>query len=152
MALLLAASVTLAGQEATFRATTQIVSVPTTVIDAQGRLVPNLQQDQFAILDNGKVKCWGANNSGQLGLGDALNRGDNTGEMGNVLPYVNLGSGRTAKAIAAGTEFTCAILDNSTVKCWGFNQYGQLGLGDTSKRGDQPGEMGNNLVPVAFTG
>ncbi len=54
MALLLAASVTLAGQEATFRATTQIVSVPTTVIDAQGRLVPNLQQDQFAILDNGK--------------------------------------------------------------------------------------------------
>ena len=54
MALLLAASVTLAGQEATFRATTQIVSVPTTVLDPQGRLVPNLQQDQFAILDNGK--------------------------------------------------------------------------------------------------
>jgi len=43
-----------AEQEPTFRATTQIVSVPTTVIDAQGRLVPNLEQDQFTILDNGK--------------------------------------------------------------------------------------------------
>jgi Ca-activated chloride channel family protein len=43
-----------AKQESTFRATTQIVSVPTTVTDAQGRLVPNLDQDQFSILDNGK--------------------------------------------------------------------------------------------------
>jgi Ca-activated chloride channel family protein len=38
----------------TFRATTQVVSVPTAVTDAQGRLVPNLEQDQFTILDNGK--------------------------------------------------------------------------------------------------
>src|SRR5436190_23834165 len=38
----------------TFKATTQIVSVPATVLDAQGRLVPNLDQDQFSILDNGK--------------------------------------------------------------------------------------------------
>ena len=43
-----------AQQEPTFRATTQIVSVPTTVTDAQGRLVPSLEQDQFTILDNGK--------------------------------------------------------------------------------------------------
>src|SRR6185503_13575159 len=43
-----------AQQEPTFRATTQIVSVPTTVTDAQGRLVPNLEQNQFSILDNGK--------------------------------------------------------------------------------------------------
>ena len=43
-----------AQQEPTFRATTQLVSVPTTVMDAQGRLVPSLEQDQFSILDNGK--------------------------------------------------------------------------------------------------
>ena len=43
-----------AQQEPTFRATTQIVAVPTMVADAQGRLVPNLEQDQFSILDNGK--------------------------------------------------------------------------------------------------
>src|SRR3954466_9563508 len=43
-----------AQQESTFKATTQIVSVPATVLDAQGRLVPSLDQDQFTILDNGK--------------------------------------------------------------------------------------------------
>jgi Ca-activated chloride channel family protein len=55
IALLLATALTLgAQQEPTFKATTQIVSVPATVLDAQGRLVPNLDQDQFSILDNGK--------------------------------------------------------------------------------------------------
>ena len=43
-----------AQQEPTFRATTQIVSIPTTVVDADRRLVPNLEQEQFTILDNGK--------------------------------------------------------------------------------------------------
>ena len=56
IALLAAATLTLAAQQEgpTFKATTQIVSVPTTVLDAEGRLVPSLDQDQFTILDNGK--------------------------------------------------------------------------------------------------
>src|SRR3954471_363263 len=55
VALLAAASFAVtAQQEPTFKATTQIVSVPATVLDAQGRLVPSLDQDQFTILDNGK--------------------------------------------------------------------------------------------------
>ncbi len=54
--MLVAATLTVAaGQETpTFKATTQIVSVPATVLDGQGRLVPNLEQDEFTILDNGK--------------------------------------------------------------------------------------------------
>jgi Ca-activated chloride channel family protein len=55
LALILVSALSLtARQETTFRATTQIVSVPTTVTDSQGRLVPSLDQDQFSILDNGK--------------------------------------------------------------------------------------------------
>jgi Ca-activated chloride channel family protein len=42
------------GQQATFKAGTSIVPVLTTVTDNQGRLVPNLEQDEFTILDNGK--------------------------------------------------------------------------------------------------
>ena len=41
-------------QQATFRSSTRIVPILTTVTDAQGRLVPNLERDQFTILDNGK--------------------------------------------------------------------------------------------------
>src|SRR5688572_22905188 len=44
----------LVGQQATFKAGTSIVPVLTTVTDNQGRLVPNLEQEEFTILDNGK--------------------------------------------------------------------------------------------------
>ena len=50
---LLAASVTIA-QEPTFRTSTRIVPVITTVTDNQGRLVPGLEREEFTILDNGK--------------------------------------------------------------------------------------------------
>jgi alpha-tubulin suppressor-like RCC1 family protein len=103
-----------------------------------------------AILDNASIKCWGYNASGQLGLGDIINRGDNSSEMGDILPAVELGSGRTAKAIAAGNQHTCAILDNASIKCWGANAYGQLGLGHTNNRGDGSNVMGN--LPVVDLG
>ncbi|MCX6014462.1 MAG: hypothetical protein NT020_02535 [Chloroflexales bacterium] len=77
--------------------------------------------DRFscALLNDGSVKCWGENGSGQLGLGDTDARGDNTNEMGLYLPAVDLGTGRTATAIQSGLNHTCAILDNGSVKCWG---------------------------------
>jgi alpha-tubulin suppressor-like RCC1 family protein len=103
-----------------------------------------------AILDNNSVKCWGGNNAGQLGLGDNNNRGDNLNEMGDNLPPVNLGTGLTAKAIVAGGDFTCALLNNDTVKCWGDNMFGQLGLGHSSNRGVNAGEMGDNLPVIAL--
>jgi Ca-activated chloride channel family protein len=42
------------GQEPTFRTSTRIVPVVTTVTDAQGRLVPMLEREEFTILDNGR--------------------------------------------------------------------------------------------------
>lgn len=101
-----------------------------------------------AILDDGKVKCWGFGRSGQLGLGDTKKRGAATSDMGDALPTIDLGVGRTATAIAAGWEHTCAILDNGNVKCWGNNGQGSLGLGDSDNRGDSPGEMGDALANI----
>ena len=75
-----------------------------------------------AILSNGTVKCWGSNSYGQLGNGTSTS----TNTPGNS---INLGTGRTATAIAAGLGYTCAILDNGTVTCWGENSAGQLGNG-----------------------
>jgi cysteine-rich repeat protein len=98
-----------------------------------------------AIRNEGSVKCWGGNGSGQLGLGDTFPRGDLPGEMGDNLSPVNLGFGRTAVALAAGYGHVCALLDNDRLKCWGANLYGELGLGNTIQRGDAPGEMGDNL-------
>jgi alpha-tubulin suppressor-like RCC1 family protein len=99
-------------------------------------------------LNGGNVKCWGRNDVGQLGLGDAAERSDGPGEMGESLPAVNLGTGKTAMAIAAGHYHTCALLNDSSVKCWGDNVYGELGLGDTAFRGGNPNELGDSLPTV----
>jgi len=99
-----------------------------------------------ALLDNATVKCWGYGASGQLGQGSTANLGDEPGEMA-ALPPVNLGAGRTATAVTAGYGHTCALLDNATVKCWGYGDYGQLGQDSTDTLGDEAGEMAA-VVPV----
>jgi len=103
-----------------------------------------------AILDNGQLKCWGRNNFGQLGLGDVNNRGDNAGEMGDALPAVNIGTGVTAKAVAAGATHTCVLLSNNRVKCWGLNSSGQLGQEDITNRGAAATDMGDNLPSITL--
>jgi alpha-tubulin suppressor-like RCC1 family protein len=101
-----------------------------------------------AILDDASVKCWGDNRYGQLGYGNTDTIGDASDEMGDNLAAVDLGTGRTATAIIAYFLQTCALLDNSAVKCWGYNSNGQLGKGHTNNLGDDPYEMGDNLTAV----
>ena len=55
------------------------------------------------------------------------------------------GAGRAALEVAVGGSFACAVLDDQSVKCWGDNRSGQLGLEDQADRGDRPGEMGDAL-------
>ena len=45
-----------------------------------------------AILENHALKCWGYNANGGLGLGYENNRGDAPNEMGDNLPYADLGN------------------------------------------------------------
>ena len=107
-------------------------------------------QHTCALLSDASVKCWGRNDNGQLGLGDKQHRGDGASEMGANLPALALGTNKTAKAIAAGVAHACAILNDNTVKCWGNNSYGQLGLGNLDNRGDDPNEMGDSLPAVSL--
>ncbi|CAN0398207.1 unnamed protein product, partial [Hapterophycus canaliculatus] len=93
-------------------------------------------------------KCFGYNKNGELGLGDTTNRGDGSGGMGDELPDVDLGAGAVATAVSAGWQHTCALLEAGNVKCWGRNDWGQLGKGDFLDRGDDPSTMGGNLTDV----
>eukprot|EP01083_Nonionella_stella_P192009 710157_1 len=101
-----------------------------------------------ALSTSHEVKCWGRNHFGQLGLGDANNRGDTNDTMGDNLLVVDLGSNFTPLQISLGSHFTCALSTTNKVKCWGNNQYGQLGLGDMDHRGDDANEMGDHLPEV----
>jgi alpha-tubulin suppressor-like RCC1 family protein len=78
-----------------------------------------------ALLESGQVKCWGNNDSGQLGDGTDKNR---------VLPVDVIGLSSGVAAITSGDEHTCALIESGGVKCWGNNDYGQLGDGTTNSR------------------
>lgn len=105
-----------------------------------------------AITAIGQVKCWGRNDYGQLGVGGVDSKGDAGGEMGSALKAVNLGNGRFAKSVSVGFFHTCAILDNDTLKCWGRNDYGQLGIGNFNHKGMSESDMGDALPGVALGG
>jgi len=112
-----------------------------------GRRVVSLEtanSSACAILDNGAFKCWGQNHYGQLGYGDTDARGLTDAEMSS-LPSVAFGSGLTASTFTTGNFHTCALLTGGQIKCWGYNRYGALGIGDIENRGDNANEMGYYL-------
>ena len=96
-------------------------------------------------LDAGRVRCWGLGFSGQLGYGNSASIGDDE-TPGTAGPPVDLGPGRTALALSAGEFHTCAVLDNGSVRCWGFGGNGRLGYGNTSNVGDD--ESPGSVDPV----
>jgi alpha-tubulin suppressor-like RCC1 family protein len=101
-----------------------------------------------AVLDNGRVRCWGSGRNGRLGYGNERNIGDNE-NPGSVGP-VKLGTGRKAVAIQAGGRHTIALLDNGRVRSWGLASDGQLGYADTKNIGDN--EKPDSAGPVILGG
>ncbi|CAE7764642.1 HERC5, partial [Symbiodinium necroappetens] len=88
-----------------------------------------------------ELSCWGQNDKGQLGQGDTLPRPT---QQAPVL------LGAQVVQVSSGAHHSCALLQTGEVKCWGANNRGQLGLGDSANRGDDPKEMGEFLTPVGL--
>jgi alpha-tubulin suppressor-like RCC1 family protein len=98
--------------------------------------------DSCALLNTGELECWGHNALGQLGIGSTLSLGD--GETPSSLGVIGVAP---ITAFAVGSQHTCGLIGNGGgLKCWGDNAKGELGQGDTTKRGNN----GTN-VPYATT-
>jgi alpha-tubulin suppressor-like RCC1 family protein len=72
--------------------------------------------------DGSDVACWGDNSRGQTGV---------PARDGPTVPiptYVGLSTlNMSVKAVAAGGDFSCALMADGAVYCWGANDVGQLG-------------------------
>jgi alpha-tubulin suppressor-like RCC1 family protein len=105
-----------------------------------------------ALSTDGRVKCWGNNDHGQLGLGDTTPRGTEEGQLGDALPAVALPADAHPTAIAVGFEHACAVLSNGSLRCWGEGAHGELGNETNVRIGDATGEApAQVLLPRGLT-
>lgn len=95
-----------------------------------------------ALLDGGTVKCWGHGGEGATGYGSTTNLADDEGESPNELPTVDIGG--PARSLAAGSDQTCAVMQDGGVRCWGDNGFGILGLGVAEEN------VGDDESPASF--
>jgi alpha-tubulin suppressor-like RCC1 family protein len=109
-----------------------------------------------ALLDGGKVRCWGHNNQGQLGYGHNWNIGDDEtpadaatldgpGDRTFLGGDVPIGGVVLALSQVVDSGATCALLDGGAVRCWGENNDGQLGYGHTQT-------LGTTFTPTELEG
>jgi Regulator of chromosome condensation (RCC1) repeat len=92
------------------------------------------QYDVCVLLMGGTVDCWGNNSNGALGNGT---------ENSSPTPTVVSGLSNAVAISATGVgSFTCALISNGTVECWGAGFGGQLGNGKTETA----------LTPVTVSG
>ncbi|MDR5655331.1 putative Ig domain-containing protein [Ruixingdingia sedimenti] len=110
-------------------------------LGAKAIAVATTEGSSCAILENGKIKCWGWNDSGRLG----------NGTTSNSLTPVDVSGISGASAISGGQSHICAI-DSSRLKCWGSNSSGQLGIGTSITKSTTPVSVVNlpeNILTIS---
>ncbi|MGY8703518.1 MAG: RCC1 domain-containing protein, partial [Candidatus Poseidoniales archaeon] len=103
-----------------------------------------------AIGTDNKMKCWGDGAQGKTGHENIEDYGDETYEMGRYLYFTDVGVNVTFLDVALGNTFSCALVNDSSIKCWGENNKlgNSVGLTGSGSRGDGYLEMGANVNTV----
>lgn len=91
------------------------------------------------LLSTGGVRCFGRNDTGQLGYGNTINVGDGIGPEVVDQADVSFGLDVRATQIALGGTHSCAILSTGDLRCWGSDEFGQLGYAVLGAIGDGTG-------------
>jgi Ca-activated chloride channel homolog len=112
-----------AAQQPTFRSGTQIVSLFTTVLDAENRLVPDLTQDNFEVFDNDKPQPLVVFNSENLPI-TAIVMLDTSGSMTATIALLK----------AAAEQFLIRLLPDDKASVGAFNDKIELNAGFTNNR------------------
>lgn len=100
-----------------------------------------------ALLESHRVRCWGSNSVGQLGVGNRELIGDD--EPVSAGGFADVG-GEVAE-LSVGGSHACVLLTNGSVRCWGLSMAGELGYGNLDTIGDDETPASAGDVPLGFT-
>ncbi|MCO4763566.1 MAG: hypothetical protein KC502_18795, partial [Myxococcales bacterium] len=105
-------------------ASTSNVTKPAVVPALKGvKRVETGRYHSCALTSIGEVYCWGRNNYGQTAPGIKATVMAKPFKVPNML---------AVRQLALGIDYTCALHADRTVSCWGYNFFGQLGMGNTT--------------------
>lgn len=107
-------------------------------------------QHNCALFENHQVKCWGENQYGQLGQGHRESRGSKMRDMSHLVGFVALGKDFKVQDMRSSNFHNCVFSSKQEMKCWGLNQWGQLGIDGSENIGDEVGEMGSLLPSISL--
>lgn len=98
------------------------------------------EEHSCGLTADGRVFCWGDNQSGQLGDGTTAS---------SSIP-VQVASSETFVSLDAAGHSTCALASNGELHCWGDNQFGQLGDGSTTSTSTPVPVSGGSILFESF--
>ncbi|XP_059667853.1 ultraviolet-B receptor UVR8-like [Cornus florida] len=78
----------------------------------------------------GRVHAFGGNQFGQLGLGSSAHEAETVPRLLDA----SISGSLRAKIVSCGARHSAILTEGGKVYCWGWNKYGQLGLGDSIDR------------------
>ncbi|MEM6954091.1 MAG: hypothetical protein AAF645_00345 [Myxococcota bacterium] len=96
------------------------------------------------------VYCWGNNDDGQLGDGTTTRRSTPSLPIRNAFDFVS----ENYASISSFADFTCGVSVGGLLRCWGRNEFGQIGVApDATPFRSAAGDVGFlSSVEVVDTG
>jgi alpha-tubulin suppressor-like RCC1 family protein len=114
---------------------TQLTPVPVAG-DHRWRTISTGESHTCGVTTAGEAYCWGSRMGGRVGDG---------GNTGNVFVPVLVEGGHTWGDVSAESWHTCGVTTAGAGHCWGFNQFGQLGIGNTQNQTTPTPVLGNHV-------
>jgi alpha-tubulin suppressor-like RCC1 family protein len=112
------------GQCGDGRQARNLYSPPATGVQSNAATVGAGSHHSCALLNTGRVRCWGENYNGEVGDGTTV-------ERDSPVDVVGLSG---VASLAVGSVHNCALLTSGAIRCWGSNAFGQLGDGTFTNR------------------
>jgi alpha-tubulin suppressor-like RCC1 family protein len=105
--------------------------------DSDWSIIDGGYNHTLGLKTSGTLWAWGLNNWGQLGLGNTQDR-NSPAQAGTDSDWATISGGGNmfygSYPTVYPTGFSLALKTNGTIWAWGYNSFGELGLGNTVNR------------------